>query len=117
MTIDLVSFYTRHHARLRKWLPETFLYYCDTFALSGRSGEPNRLLTDAEASIFLEHAARRALEEERCRLSTWRDGSVRIDHPETGAWAYASSVHLPDSHLVNLAAALDTLFPEEQPNV
>lgn len=66
--LDLPHFYTTHRDRLRKRLPDTFLCYepAGDFYLNdvpGQGSTPFRWLSNAEASVFLEHAARRVLEE------------------------------------------------------
>lgn len=90
--VDLIQFYTRHHARLRKHLPDGLLG-------PGPDGrffmEPGFELQDAETSIFLEHAARRVVEER------WLELGVERSCCHVG-WT-----------IDGFALELDTLFPEE----
>lgn len=70
----MAEFFAEHEARLKKHLPETFhrfdaqddegpCFYLGNDRTPWRS-DKSRWLNDAEAAIFIEHAARRVLEEE-----------------------------------------------------
>ena len=95
--LDLPAFYTRHHTRLRKWLPKNI--HVASVELGGwfyrRGVGMSFSLTSEEASIFLEHAARRVVDAEWLRV----DGIARFYL----GWT-----------LEDFILELDTLFPEEK---
>lgn len=92
--VDLAKFYADHGDRLRKHLPNTFTMKYGGFVLItpyDDAEEATFELRPDEAAIFLEHAARRVLEEQRNR----RDEDYT------------------DWRLSDFVAHLNTLFPKE----